>query len=106
MITVRLHQGAGGHFSGFQLSGHADMAEWGHDIVCAAVSSITLTAALGLRDVLEKPGTYDAENGKMRVDIGESGDEMSDAIIETMLRGLKEIKAQYPERIQIKKCGR
>jgi len=67
---------------------------------------VTLTAALGLRDVLKKPGVYDAESGKMRVDIGEGGDEKSDAVIETMIRGLKEIKTHYPERIQIKNCGR
>lgn len=108
MITITLLRETGKYLSGFLISGHADMdtETRGYDIVCAAVSAITLTAALGLRDVLGKSGVYDSESGSLTVDIGESGDEKSDAVIETMLRGLKEIKTQYPERIQIKNCGR
>lgn len=37
---------------GFQVTGHAGYAEWGQDIVCAAVSALTQTTVLGLRDVV------------------------------------------------------
>lgn len=104
MITVNIREGEDGHISGFLIEGHGDMETdtLGYDIVCAAVSSISLTAALGLRDVLKLPGIYDSESGRMLVDIGNTGNEKSDAVIETMIRGLKEIKTHYPNRIQIK----
>lgn len=46
-------------------SGHGEMdtEELGYDIVCAAVSAITLTAALGLRDALGIDGSYESEAG-------------------------------------------
>lgn len=104
MITVTIRKGESGHISGFLIEGHGDMETdtLGYDIVCAAVSSVSLTTALGLMDVLKLPGTYDSESGRMHVDIGEAGNEISDAVIETMIRGLKEIKTHYPNRIQIK----
>lgn len=104
MITVTVHQKSGQPISGFLIEGHGEMdtETLGYDIVCAAVSAVSLTAALGLRDVLGLNGTYDSENGRMNVDIGEGGDEKSDAVIETMLRGIQEIKTHYPNRIQIK----
>lgn len=103
MITVTVRQKSGHPISGFLIEGHGDMdtEALGYDIVCAAVSSVSLTAALGLRDVLGCRGTYDSENGRMHVEI-KDGDEKSDAVIETMLRGLQEIKTHYPNRIQIK----
>lgn len=104
MITVTVQGKKGMPISGFLIEGHAgmDTDDTGYDIVCAAVSSISLTAALGLRDVLKRPGTYDSESGRLSVDIGESGDSLSDALIQTMIRGLEEIRTHYPNRIQIK----
>lgn len=104
MITVTVHQKSGHPISGFLIEGHGEMDTevLGYDIVCAAVSAVSLAAALGLRDVLGRRGTYDSENGRMNVDIGDEADEKSDAVIQTMLRGIQEIKTHYPNRIQIK----
>ncbi len=104
MITAEALRGRLGHFSGYRISGHGEMdtEELGYDIVCAAVSAVTLTAALGLRDVLGMDGSYESESGFLRVDIGDRGNGQSDAVIETMFRGLWEVKAQYPDRIFIK----
>lgn len=37
---------------GFQAAGHAGYADFGEDVVCAAVSALTQTAVIGLRKVL------------------------------------------------------
>ncbi len=37
---------------GFQAQGHAGYADFGKDVVCAAVSALAQTAAIGLRRVL------------------------------------------------------
>lgn len=78
---------------GLYAKGHADYDELGKDIVCAAVSAITITAANGAHRFCKK----------VRVDTVDSGmlsfvcarDELSQAIIETALDGLDGIKAEH-----------
>lgn len=107
MIRVEVFYSKEGFFRGYQISGHGEMdtETRGYDIVCAAVSAITLTAALGLRDVLGIEGTFESKHGYLQVDIGYHGNAETDAVIATMLCGLEEIQKQYPRRILIKKTG-
>lgn len=107
MITAEFQYGPR-FLEGFTISGHAEMdtEELGYDIVCAAVSAISLTAALGLKEVLGIPGSYESESGFLQARIGNLGNDRSDAVLRTMLRGLQEIKKQYPDRIQIKESRR
>lgn len=100
MIQVRPER-TNGRMSGFTVRGHADYAAAGEDIVCAAVSAVTLTAALGLKDVLRKAGTYENEAGILTVRLTDPLDEATELIFQTMLTGLAEISRQYPQHIRI-----
>ena len=44
MIDVKIFQTPSGEYTGFQMSGHAGYAEYGQDIVCAAVSVLVINA--------------------------------------------------------------
>ncbi len=72
MITIKVHLDSQERYRGFSISGHADSnrEKDGYDLVCAAVSGVTLTCALGLQDVLQIEGRYDSKYGFMNVDIG------------------------------------
>lgn len=74
MITVDMHHDKEGRYTGFSIHGHADGYEKDgeYDLICAAVSAITLTIAGGLQDVLHKEGTYDSDFGFMEVEISSS----------------------------------
>ena len=53
MTRVEFYKSATGRgWQGFQAVGHADFADYGEDIVCAAVSVLTQTAVLGLKEVI------------------------------------------------------
>ncbi len=108
MITAEAVYSRAGLFTGYRISGHGEMdtEELGYDIVCAAVSAITLTAALGLRDALGIDGSYESESGLLTVDISGHEDARTEAVIASMFRGLEEVQKQYPDRILIKKHGR
>ena len=99
MITVTMYLSAGEFCKGFTIKGHADsyVGDSQYDLVCAAVSAVTLTCALGLRDILGKQGTYDSENGFMSVNIADKADEQSELLVKTMLQGLKMIQEKYPD---------
>ena len=48
MIRIKMEKDRQGRLCGFIVEGHADYAEEGSDIVCAAVSALTQTALLGI----------------------------------------------------------
>lgn len=41
MIRVRIKRKKNGNISSFQMSGHAEFAEYGQDIVCAGASAVS-----------------------------------------------------------------
>lgn len=96
MITIEIIRNAQHKVTAFTICGHAAYAEEGHDIVCAAVSGITLTAALGLHQYAKAEGTYETKKGEMVVRINRA-DDTTQAITETMILGLQQIVEQYPE---------
>ena len=51
MIRVTLFKSPGGNITGFSCKGHAGYAEEGSDIVCAAVSVLSITCANALQSV-------------------------------------------------------
>lgn len=75
MIIVKLSYGKESLFCDkFSVSGHADAYSdsLGYDIVCASVSAIVLTTALGLRDVLKINGQFDSDIGILKVDLNKN----------------------------------
>lgn len=48
---------------GFDAHGHTGYAECGEDIVCAAVSAITQTAAMGVSELVRCPAALEIKDG-------------------------------------------
>lgn len=44
MVNVTFYKDSSNQFIGFEFNGHADSARYGRDIVCAAVSVLTINA--------------------------------------------------------------
>lgn len=87
---------------GFSVTGHANTAPHGHDIVCAGVSALTQTALLGLGEHLKRSIKYKAEAGDLFLDIIDKPDDLTDAILKSMKLGLIEIEKLYPTVVKIK----
>ena len=82
------------------ITGHANYAQYGKDIVCAAVSSIALTscnAILSLEDtILAKE-----ESGKLDIKILKDTD-VNQKLLNNMIVMLEELISQYPKNIEIR----
>ena len=104
MITVETWSKPEDFISKFRITGHAEAEDeqLGYDLVCASVSSIALTAAFGIKNVLHKQGVYKSDSGYLLVDLGKESDSYTEVIIQTMLNGLTEVQKQFPERIIMK----
>lgn len=87
----------------FTVSGHADTAPHGQDIVCAAVSAIVQTAIMGVERIAHGPSAITRPG-----DVRWQGvvDDVAEGIIETMLLGLQDIADQYPETVIAIAVGR
>ncbi len=98
--------------SRFEAQGHANWAEPGKDIVCAAVSILTQTMLKSLEEAEEREeiGTVKAEmeKGMLRIRVKNEGinngywpKRRTSRIMEFAMTGLRMIRERYPERIEI-----
>ena len=101
MIEIRIFSQADGKISGFSVTGHSGTAERGQDIVCAGVSSLTQTALLGIMEYLHREVDYDIASGKLTVRLKSAPDDLTEAIMQSMLLGLMEIQKLSPEAVRI-----
>lgn len=96
-----------GQIIDFEMTGHADFAEYGSDIVCAAVSVLTISTVNGLTAVANVAADVDMDDengGFMHVIIPSLSDEkqrlQAQAILQTFEKGLLDVTAQYGQYIQ------
>ena len=99
MIKVKL-QKDGNIIKNIIITGHANYAEYGKDIVCAAVSATVLTTLNGIiaidNSILEVSNKQD----KMIIDIKKE-ENISQILINNMINCLQELVIEYPKNIKI-----
>lgn len=105
MITVNILMSAQDRVKELKVKGHADFSEHGTDIVCSAVSALTQTALLGLIEVARLDLKYCVKEGLLNFSIPyiEDGDNKlkADAILDTMVMGLRNIEKNYSPYIRL-----
>ena len=103
--TICITRDKGHHAVAFEVKGHSGYADAGEDIVCAAVSAITQTAALGLSEVLKLNIELQIADGHLTCILPmiekESLREQADVIVNTMQAGLQNLVKEYSSYIKI-----
>ena len=89
------------------VSGHADYAcsNDKYDMVCSAVSAISLAIGNGITEVLKVHGDIYAQDGFLNINIEDiclHDVEKCQVLLETMLLGLKSIEVNYSDYIKVK----
>lgn len=100
-IEIEIFRDSSDFVIGFSAKGHAGTAQYGKDIVCAAVSTLTQTAALGLAKHLKRELLLHHASGDMTVRLTTKPDGLTNAIFETMILGLNEIEKINPQIVHI-----
>lgn len=77
------------------LSGHADTAPRGSDIVCSAVSALTLTLIRGLKEITCMRLSESVEPGNICIE-WQTINDTGKALIDTWFLGICGIAAEYP----------
>ncbi len=87
---------------GFYISGHADYAEEGSDIVCAAVSSAAYMTANTVTDVLKvTPKTLRVNDGEMYLKLDESVAHKCQSIMQGFVLHMLSLSEQYKQYITV-----
>ncbi len=101
MIRVTLHS-RGGSLTGFECVGHADYAEAGRDIVCAAVSALTVTCANALETVAGVAPLVRSRSGSMLLALPAGSGHDAQVILKTLRQGLRDLAQAYPKYLLLK----
>jgi len=98
MISIEIIRDKDGNIRGLKSKGHAEYAESGSDIVCAAVSMLLINS---LNAIEKFSSTQMVLNEKTQeegiIDVSFTGipDEKASVILDTMLLGLNDTAGQY-----------
>ncbi|MBT2582409.1 ribosomal-processing cysteine protease Prp [Planococcus sp. ISL-109] len=105
MIQVTIHQ-TDSRISGFEMSGHADFAEYGQDLVCAGASAVSfgaVNAIMALTGI--EPDIEQADSGFLKIGFPENVDRKTDEQVQLLMRGmiisLETIEHDYADFIKI-----
>lgn len=82
------------------ITGHADYADYGKDIVCASASSIVITSINAALRLESNSVVFKEEKNKLTIDIN-SNDKNVLLIIENMIEMLQELALTYKKNIKI-----
>ncbi len=102
MISIKMYRNEKGELFRFQIHGHAKYAEKGKDIICAAVSSLSQAAVMGLERLTSDKVTSSKGKNDLICEIALERDKIkTQTILELLLLSLEDIERQYPEYVKI-----
>jgi uncharacterized protein YsxB (DUF464 family) len=107
MIKVEIVRDEDGKVSEFRSKGHNGFDADDKDIVCAGASALLQTTVLGLESYLRLDPEVEHEKGwlscKLERDVYLNRE--IDALVETMILGLRALENSYPDHIQVEEVS-
>lgn len=101
MIKAIFFQKKNGFLKGFLISGHADFADYGRDIVCAGVSSAVFMCCNGILEIAKETAILNIRDGYISLKTRNSS-----YVVQVLLKALKlqlyALKEQYKKNIKFK----
>ncbi len=101
MIHIDVKRNRLGQIVECYFRGHAEAAAYGEDIVCSAVCMQAQTSILGLHHVAKQVVNYKLDEGEIDIVLSEPISERGQAILETMLLGIKNVADQYSDFVRV-----
>lgn len=101
MIKVEVYYQKDGKIVGVSVEGHTRQGPSGKDIYCAGVSILTHSAYMGMTKHLKRKVKEELDTGKFSMFLVDPPDALTNAIFETMILGILEVKKLIPKAIEI-----
>jgi hypothetical protein len=84
------------------ITGHANFDDYGKGIVCAAVSATVITTVNGILSI-DKESLFVKEGKTLTIEILKNN-EITNKLISNMINLLEELKNDYKDNIDIRRC--
>jgi uncharacterized protein len=103
VLEVTFYRDECGRPAGLSAAGHADFADYGDDIVCAAVSAVLQAARLGLSEFASGPLSVRQQPGALEIAWSEPERDCASivAIFSTAELSVAQLARQYPAHVRI-----
>ena len=101
MIVAEIYTQADGKIIGFSIDGHSNTAPRGQDIFCAGVSTVSQAAYMCIYEHLKRKFKGDFGSGKLSLILNDPPDEITEAVFQTMLIGIREIEKIAPQAVKL-----
>lgn len=98
MTEITIYKNKAGEYRKFMCDGHAAYADYGQDIVCAAISVLVINTVNALEEVTKEPIQVEADEKAGRITctfLRQPLQETSVALMDSLALGLGRIQAQY-----------
>ena len=94
MIKVTIYRTSRHEYTGFDMSGHAEYADPGKDIVCAAVSALVINAVNSIEHFTDDESSCvsDEESGRISFRFSHIPTHDASLLLDSMILGLEEIE--------------
>ncbi len=100
MITAEFFL-QGERFSGVSVRGHAGYAAFGHDVVCASVTSAVELVANGITEILNVPAAVGVFENEVRIDLPPDLPMEAEQFLKALRLHLELLKQDYPENLRL-----
>ena len=99
MIKATFYKKSDGAYKGFSVKGHADFDNSGKDIVCAAVSALTINTINSVDSLTDN--TFEINDGKsglLEFKFTSHSDEKGQLLLNSLALGITGIQKEYGEK--------
>ncbi len=98
MTEITIYKSKAGEYRKFTCDGHAAYADYGQDIVCAAISVLVINTVNALDEITKEPIRVETDEEAGRIScsfLRQSLLETSVVLMDSLSLGLSRIEAQY-----------
>jgi uncharacterized protein YsxB (DUF464 family) len=103
-MEVKIYKDSEGTVYGFQVSGHSELSPEGNDVLCSAVSALTITTVNAIETVTKDPVDVEAvneEEGFLHFRL-KSVSKESKLLLDSLVLGLQDIERSYDRYISVR----
>jgi len=87
---------------GFRITGHAGMADHGHDVCCASVSSAVMMAANTVTEVFKIKAAVSVEENEIMLKLRNDENGEGDKVLLGLITHLYFLSDEFPGRIKVR----